>query len=218
MSQSGQPAGIPVSRALDIRPGVANDELREAVAAINRVHGDGALPTIPLSLTEAIVDSWSRRADALFIYEEGGEGHVNPKSIVVRSGAPNRGFLVLHEIGHLLDAYGLPGTGFASTSWGGMQAWRRAVGNSGVYAALINLRGADPRRALPLLSFEELWARAYAQFVAVRSNDATLVASLEALRRRQPGAVYYPRQWDDDDFVGIERAIEDVFRGAGWIA
>jgi len=218
MRQPGRPAGVPVSRALDIRPGIANDELRQAIAAVNRVHGDGVLPTIPLSFAEEIVDPRAARADGGFSFDPDNEGRLIPVSIVVRSPATNRRFLVLHETGHVLDAAGLPGAGFASIRWGGMQAWRRAVVASRAYNSLITLRAADPRRAASLLPFEELWARAYAQFVAVRSHDPTLLASLTALRRQAPDKVYYPRQWDDDDFAQIEHEIERVFRRMRWIA
>jgi hypothetical protein len=58
---------------------------------------------------------------------------------------------------------------------------------------------------------DELWARSYAQFVARRSGSSALQASLDGLRQRPSDAVYYPLQWDDDDFVEIDRAIEELF-------
>lgn len=72
------------------------------------------------------------------------------------------------------------------------------------------------------MTAEELWARSYAQFVVTMSGLERLRASLDALRRRESGdvalgAVYFPRQWDDDDFVEIGNAIEDLFRRLGWI-
>jgi hypothetical protein len=33
-----------------VRPGIANDDFREAIDAIDRVHGDGELPAIPVAL------------------------------------------------------------------------------------------------------------------------------------------------------------------------
>ena len=39
----------PVSDALDVEPGEPGGPLRDAVAAIDRVHQDGVLPVIPLS-------------------------------------------------------------------------------------------------------------------------------------------------------------------------
>ena len=44
--------GISVGRALQVREGIANDDLRELVAAIDRVHGDGMLPSIPLEFVD----------------------------------------------------------------------------------------------------------------------------------------------------------------------
>ncbi len=73
-----------------------------------------------------------------------------------------------------------------------------------------------------MISPEELWARSYTQFVAIRSGDERLRTSLNALRHKYPremtsGAVYFPVQWDDDDFETIDLAVEGVFRRMGWI-
>jgi hypothetical protein len=108
------PAGIPIRRALAIPPGIANDHLREAVAAIERVHGDGVLPMIPLSMVGEIVTSGRGRADGLFTFDVDVEGYIRPRSVQVSSDAPNRPWVAIHEIGHFLDASGLPGPGYAS--------------------------------------------------------------------------------------------------------
>jgi hypothetical protein len=63
-----------------------------------------------------------------------------------------------------------------------------------------------------LMSPHEVWARAYAQFVAVESGNATLLAEL-ALAQRD--SVVYPYQWTDETFEPIRRAMREIFRRAG---
>lgn len=217
-ARPGQPAGIPISRALDLRPGIANDDLRAAVDAVNRVHGDGILPPLSMSVVGELVNGEGATVDGLFLAGKDPDGHLVPRSVLVRSAAPYRRFVTLHEIGHVLDVGALPGAGFASADWDGLQLWRQAVARSRAFKTLEGLAAINPERIGNLLLAEELWARTYAQFVAIRGGDPALLAALDSPRRRDPSALYYPRQWENDDFHGIERAIDDLFRGLGWIA
>jgi hypothetical protein len=215
-SSASGPAGVPVSRALDLAEGIANDDFRHALRAINSVHGDGQLPPIPVILTGRIDDPRAANSDAIFSYDDGGGGTIVPFAIMVKATAPNRQFVLLHEIGHFLDLSGFPGEGFSSTHAPELREWRRAARRSLAYRILSEQRDLDDDHRAVLRTFEELWARSCAQFIAVRSQSTTLRASLDALRRRQPGTVYHPTQWDDDDFLAIDAAIADLFWSLGW--
>jgi hypothetical protein len=68
-----------------------------------------------------------------------------------------------------------------------------------------------------LTSPEEVWARAYAQYVVHRSGDAELKKQLDKERARKPGIKYNPRQWDDDDFEPVARAMDKLFYKLGWL-
>ena len=224
VGRNGRPAGVPISRALEIRPGIANDDLREAVAAINRVHGTGDLPSIPMAMRGVLVNSAGEPVDGLFSADETPDGRYLAQSIQIRSGASHRPLVTLHEIGHFLDLHGLPGSRFASadTKVSPLADWRRAVLQSravGVLAAVGQVENPVVRqRAERLIVVEELWARSYAQFVVIRGGTEALRESLRALRRHESGDLSLPRQWDDDDFVDIEIAIDQLFRRLGWIA
>jgi hypothetical protein len=67
-----------------------------------------------------------------------------------------------------------------------------------------------------LLLPEELFARSYAQYIAVRSADQELQQSLDAFRETRTGKVYYPMQWHDDDFVAVDQAIDEILVELGW--
>lgn len=217
------PSGVPLSRSLIIRPGIANDELREAVAAINRVHGDGELPTIPVSLGSADRSGRSGSADGWFSFEFAPDGSVLPRSILVRSGANDRQFILIHEIGHLIDAAGLPGVGFSSASPDAaeLDSWREAVARSEAVARLVTIEQAsDPQlreAARRLLQADELWARSYAQWITTRGGSAVLRDSLQRLKEPNRMDVYLPRQWSDDDFDAIGSAIDETLGDLGWM-
>jgi hypothetical protein len=195
------------------------------------VHGDGKLPPIPLLMRSSLADSAGAAADGQLRFEAVPDGSAVARSIQIRYGAPYRSFVALHEIGHFLDLHGLPGIGFASADLevAALDDWRTVVAQSRaveLLTVLIRSRDAKTRqRARRLLTPEELWARSDAQFVALRSGDEALLTSVYALRHQGSGgadkigsAVYFPRQWDDDDFDRIGNAIEELFRRLEWIA
>jgi hypothetical protein len=216
-----RPHGITIARALQILPGIVNDDLRDTVAAIDRVHGDGELPAIPLTFVSHVFDALGRPVDGILAAEMDGQDNVLPRSIRIRLDAPHRGFVTLHEIGHFLDAAGLSGAGYSSETHALLSPWRGEVSRSQAVRDLMRLtRGSNPAtadRALALVEPTELWARAYAQFVARRSGNAALRSSLSAFQGHAGNDVYLPRQWTDEDFVAIDTAIEALFRMLQWM-
>jgi hypothetical protein len=221
---TARPAGTPIGRALDIPAGLAYDDLREVVEAIDRVHGDGELPRVPVRLVEGFPVLGRFRFDPT---------SGAPVSIVVRADQAYRQLSLLHEIGHLIDwcVLGERAT-FGSTVHPMMSAWLDRVEDSQAYGALDSLvrRGsgmlADGRIVMlterestavwRALVPEECWARSYAQYVAVRSRDLDLATSLTGLLTPSAGRVYYPLQWGGDDFQPIAEAIDDLFGELEW--
>jgi hypothetical protein len=64
-----------------------------------------------------------------------------------------------------------------------------------------------------LLLEEEVWARSYAQYIALRSGDATMQPQVADIRRRP---IYGARHWEDADFEQVADAIDALFEGLGW--
>jgi hypothetical protein len=220
-----RPAGISVGRALRIRAGFALDLLREVVAAIDAVHGDGDLPEIEMTLQSI----WPREGRLVVDPTTGA-----PVAIAVDKDEPSR-LAALHEIGHFLDyvALGSPNR-FASNSSRLLQSWRQSVRASQAVLslALMRERGVvdvhnqgGTYDSIPvrmsyvryLLTYNELWARSYAQFVAVRNGQSELMAELNDRRTERRGVPYYPRFWQDVDFEPIAESIESLFRRFEWI-
>jgi hypothetical protein len=225
--RKGQPAGIPIGRALDVPAGIAYDDLRDVISAIDLVHGDGDLPRIPVRFVTGMAGRGRFRFDEVS----------GPISITLRTNQSHTGLTFVHEVGHLIDLSALgEGSRFGSTDHTLLAGWRRAVAESKAYRtlnAMVRSRTSelslfDGTRQLVILEedelvalrrslrMEELWACSYAQFVATESGHGALVESLDALRTRPIARVYYPRQWDDDDFGPIDTAIDVLLVRFGW--
>jgi hypothetical protein len=225
--REGRPAGIPIGRALDVPAGIAYDDLREVIAAIDRVHGDGDLTAIPVRFVAGMIGRGRFRFDAMS----------GPISIAVRSHQAHIALTLVHEIGHFLD-FGALGGGrrFGSAYLPLMDGWRTAVASSHTFHTLENMvrtgtadifQAEGPRRLMVLeedelvalsrmLRMEELWACSYAQYIAIRSGHPALIQSLAALRTRTVGRVYYPRQWDADEFAPIATMIDSLMVSLRW--
>lgn len=125
-----------------------------------------------------------------------------------------------HEFGHYLD-YAFMGGGFgsfASESFSAPSsvAFREAVERSPTYRRLAGLRSGgrlgsyeySPRFVRYLMEGRELFARAYAQFVAERSGQEALVQGLRPARQSEDDL----RHWKDDEFRPIAEALEAMLR------
>jgi hypothetical protein len=220
---SRSPLGIPISRSTQIPSGRAFDPVRRALEAIDSVHGDGALPLLPVIRTRGQV-----RVGAYEWNEYTGEA----RRLSFSSLGEHPELSVVHEIGHFLDhqVLGRPGT-YASET-GGCVDVMEAIGQSAAVRSLVRLRGRrvvllqvrHRRESVPvnqrlvayLLTPREQLARAYAQYIALVSGSSDLRAQLQSTRQMQLSAVYHS-QWDDDDFESIRSEFERLLRSKRWM-
>ena len=222
------PSFLSVSAALDVEAGPYSNAFSSALAAVDAVHQDGKLPRIPLKRL-----ALSHGMHGRFLYTAGGQ----PREIAVHYASSHAELTTVHEIGHFLDYAGFGATGeFSSIAEPMLGAWRSAVRNSSAVQRLGYLwrHPADKIQETQesgnvveysvqksyleyLLENEELWARSYAQFVAVKSGSPELREQLNRLRDRPARSLYYWEQWDDEDFLPILAEIEAVFRQLSWM-
>jgi hypothetical protein len=220
---TARPAGVSIGRFLRYEHYAAvNADFVAAVSAIDRVHGvDEHLPEIAMTNAGRVTDTERQGADAWFRFDTATGQRVLPIAIAVRLGVPHRRLKTLHEIGHFLDLAGLPGDGFSSWFAAELDDWRDAVGRSRALRDLAELSRSmhgTHRQLQEALALDEVWARSYAQFVAARCGDPTLLAEVDALRLGKVGEVYYPLHWTADDFASIAAAIVALFRSLSWMS
>lgn len=234
------PPRIPVSHALELGkvPGMRSKigkPVRDTIRIIDDVHGDGELSKIPVTIE-------SGRVRLGGYYRRGSR----PVKIGIsrKSFAPHLDFA--HEIGHFLDHEGIGKGAFASQSIAdpfladapglrGIKPLMDRIKASKAYKQLEGMKQAKPRQVESTLghvitykpdaryieylqSPQELFARAYSQWVAVRSKDRRLLGDLNQWRGRYKGLPFeYATQWTDRDFKPIGQAFDALFGALGWL-
>lgn len=194
--------GRAVSKALGM-PARHGEEVSAAMSVIDRLHGDGELPSIPVQITT------HTRAYGFFQRDSA----LNPKRIGVSGNGDHQRLTFAHEVGHFLDGYGWGEAGsWSSTKESAAAAWRDAVRSSPSIEALRLL--PKKKYVRYLLTTHETWARAYAQWVATRSGDQVMRQELAALRAK--AGAQGLSQWGDAEFEPIGKAIDNLFELLGW--
>jgi hypothetical protein len=224
------PTGRPVSAAVDIdaQDAAFHPGLRKALDAIDSVHGDGDLKSI-------IIEPTNRG-----YYARGGEeiGLVKGRS------AAQTARTMIHEVGHWLDNQALPvGTvrrdllDMATESVKTMSSTdadanpiadalfdltaklRRSPAVKGLEAKRKAARAAGNQEQVTWYKYlteeTEVFARAYYQWVTLRSGDRDLLEDLVKFRDEYGGD---PVQWSDEEFLPLAAAFDDYFRAVGWIS
>ena len=193
------------------------------IAAADLVHGTGA---------KEMRDTPVRQAAAgesyLGIYRQGYKTHggkIMPPEIEV-SDDPESLLTAAHEVGHMIDHDGLPGPGYSSSRLDSASEKLRAVfealrATATVASIQDEVDNSDPgsdwhRKMRYLGSADELWARAYAQWVAWKSGDRQMKADLDhGLRHKR--AFTRLKFWPHDEFLPVAYAMDRLFEHLGWL-
>lgn len=128
---AGQPAGRPIGPVVQVPEGSGFAAVREALAAVDAVHGDGDLPSVPVSATRG------RREVGRYEYAR----HGRPLRLSLNPRSEHPHLTVIHELGHVLDhqAFGRPGR-FASET-GNIQDVMQALTQSEAVRVLRSRQG-----------------------------------------------------------------------------
>ena len=223
-----RPQGTPVANGLDMQlKGGAAARAQRVLDAVAKIHGDGNLPKIPLAeITPKM--GLPAAVDAAFGWDDiSGK----PGGIFMRSTPGPRPELALaHEIGHFIDYSGLPSgsvsgrrSHFASTKpgWRRMQMLMRVIRRTPTYQAISTAARAGGRGVSYwkyLRHRNELFARAYAQYVAWRSGDPVMREQLDALLGDASPRKHLVH-WPYEEFLPIVEAFDRLFEGKelGWL-
>lgn len=176
--------------------------VRAAFDAISGTH-DLSLPPIPVRF-EKMMPGGKFRFD-----------HTTraPVDLVISKNNPQIELTAAHEYGHYLHFSGMPPPGsfnvadasfdrFVSAAMGSRQVReiQRRIHEAGGYGGYL----LEPR---------EIWARAYAQYVAIKSGNVAMLGQIET-RLRSKG-LQSLENWRDDDFAAILSSVDEVLRTHG---
>ena len=205
------PAGLAMSAAVIISD---KDQQRTTMARslqiLDRVHGDGALASIRMNTL--MLDNGT---EGMLCVERG-----LPTSIYLSPSASCPEFTIAHEVGHWLDIAAMPSSGILASRDNDhpLNGFIRAAAHTRSMRDLREFSRVSGDRHIQehiddyLMLPEELWARAYAQYVAVRSADAKLLQGL-TLVNREPINGHWPRE----EFLQLANLIDKLFLKLGWI-
>jgi len=219
-----KPPAIPVSAALDIQADSPRIQrhAKAVLEAIDKIHSDGNLPRIP-------VKSFGSGINYEGFIELEATSH-QPIMMKINKAASHERITIAHETGHVIDYAGIPRV---APQIGAHRDFRseelfkdfiKAVDNSESIKTLrsrefeekLGTYKLDQHHMAYLLQDNEIWARAYSQWITEKSADPDMAAQLEnilVLRRQQ----IYPFQWTAEDFRPIATAIDGIFRKLGWL-
>lgn len=217
-----RPVGKPVSAAIQLPRDRSAAKMNAAVAAIDSVHGDGELPSIPVRYPS--VRSYNGR----YTCYRTPTGYKH-KDISINKNGDHQALSLVHEIGHFLDQQAIgKGKRYASLTDQRLEDFRKAAQSSRAIQELKNQLNQRTLRLaigvdLPvdrgyiqyLLQGEEIWARAYAQYIALKSGDNKLREQLQKIQNDQHPS-NAASQWSDNDFEPIADAIDALLKELGW--
>lgn len=227
------PNGTPVSASLQNKTkGKTRESVDEAMAAIDSVHGDGNLRSIPVN------QSAGTKTTGKFIYDPY-TGESLEIKISTKSDTPMLDFT--HEVGHFIQQEALGGQSRNDAVKAASKELTDAFTTSSAVKKLYAMY-SDPitteikfdgftEKWRPessyvryLLRTDEVFARSYSQYIATKSGNKNMVSELRKYQSNF-NRVYnnqigdgggYPFLWTDEDFAPIATAYDNLFAAAGW--
>lgn len=180
---------------------------------IDSLHSIGQLPKIPVKPSTSL-----KFQGRYTYYRNSGQ----PVEIALSKVSVNPELTMAHEIGHFIDHQAFSKVvGYSSISDDLFADFRKAVDNSNATVQLKetvrSTRSAAERKlGRYYLDRAEQWARAYAQWTALRSNNSVMIDQVTAILNSK-NASYKLSQWHDTDFEQIAVAIDSIFKTMGWL-
>jgi hypothetical protein len=226
-----RPTIAPVSAARDIQadsPRIGR-YAKAVFEAIDKIHNDGNLGKLPVkSNNDPNYEGFLRVNNQTNL----------PTVMEINQDADTPHITIAHETGHVLDYAGIPRTARLiglernfrdeelfqdfikaveasdSIKTLRLRATQTTAHTEG--AAWLNNYTIDQKHVAYLLQDNEIWARAYSQWVATRSENLDMAAQLEYVLGQNRQKLYAP-QWHPEDFKPIAAAIDGIFQGLGWL-
>ena len=236
--KSVRPVGLEIS-AKFIVPGGSRDKrlqrlMKDAFEAVERVHGiDRTFSVVPVKFISA-----STSAEARLVSEKAGL-MIKPIRLDVSKKTEAHPLDAIHEFGHYID-YSL-GDQAREIRNKLLDTIKRSYGYKTLkeisYSTEVDVEVSDEKgkriERMPyhkidvgikyrwyLLSDEEIFARAYAQYIALRAGiGKERIEEMTKFRLNDNGKYIirtYPLQWKEEDFEPIADQFDRLFQHLGW--
>ena len=172
----------------------------ETMAAIDKVHTVTGLSPLPVQMPNA---TELQKGETGKLKIQKGSGEV--KYIMVDPAGSTPQYTMAHEYGHYIQHVTL-------TKHDTSQIYN-AISKTATYKAIVNkATGADNDYFTYLSQGSEAFARAYAQYVAIKSGDPVLLAQLQKAQFSSLGLA-----WQTSEFLPIMEEFDKIFIAKGWM-
>lgn len=188
--------------------------MNETLKIIDTIHGDG-----PLVRTEYFT---KKSKTFLGCYWSPGAGRVpagHTTTIALNPSGKHPLMTLAHELGHKIDREGFGSDYFESETPTGPEMAEvirlaRATSSITGLGDAYNQGQLSRKDYLYYLRSREIFARCYAQYVAVESGDPNMLLELDKMQNRTG----WPRhiQWQASEFAPIRAAITRLLQSKGW--
>lgn len=200
----------PVSDAFSSVPARWKGVAKTVFDAISSVHGDGKLHSIPIKTTSA-----TRYYGQFSCYPN------QPLKITMATSSEGAHpeLTLAHEIGHFLDNDAFPkeaGKTYASAGSPSqkVKSLMDAL-NASESVRWIQANGSSSDKKYYLRPTEMI-ARSYAQYVAVKSGNTTMLDQVSTILGSKSDS-YQHTQWTEADFRPIMKAYDELLEELGWL-
>ena len=214
---------------LDIQSPRIERAAKATFEAIDKIHSDGNMPPMPVrSMDNPDYEGYIKLDLATS----------RPRAMEIHKAADTPRLTTAHETGHAIDYAGIPlskpriGVNRDFRSEDRFKEFIAAVDASDSIKTLrerqsqttvhtegpawLNNYTIDQKHVAYLLEDNEIWARAYSQWVMMESGDLDMIYEIEH-RLVLNNQKIYAYQWHADDFKPIAAAIKGIFQGLGWL-
>jgi hypothetical protein len=217
-----KPNSIRVSQAFNVPPQPFFFVIHDALLLIDQIHGDGNLPLIQIKKKKL-----QNNTRAGFDPDQN-------ELVFDSTGTPNLTD-ALHEVFHVLDHYGFDTNKVASDdpNYGSLYPVITAIYESEYWKDLKEIKFEKPRFLLQdqekvfrfqkskeeanyIRSIPELLARAYVQYIGIRTGQPELLKELGEQRSTKTYQLEYDEAWNDSDFQTIAQAFDQVLVSKRW--
>lgn len=193
-------------------------EIEACADAISLVHDAPELPTIPVRATSGL----SRRGGYQPDRDADEDGRPLARHIAMSLEANTPRLTFAHEWGHYIDNWLTGFEGYACVETNALEQMLRDAYRT---EALAQLRQIDQARDLPLpnrmeasrlLVPHEVLARAYAQYIALHSQDEIMNYEVALRRSDLMAPLAHLEYWEWSDFAGVAQSIDAFLKQKGW--